>query len=205
MENMKTAISNIDAINGISGLAVGILIGCTVLLIGILVFYIIVRWKMYEQAGEDGWKSIIPFYNVWVLKDIAEVNWWWFLIAILSTTISTSTSSDSGNNYSIILYAGSVITNLVFYTNIAKKYGKDTGFGVLCALLPLIGLSILVFGQSTFNKSIEVPSNGIFGGTPLPKGEVKQTKATNTSFCPNCGKKVENTMNNCPNCGTKLK
>ena len=202
MENMKTALSSVE---GLTGALLAIVIVFSIILIGLVVFLIVVRWKMFEQAGEDGWKSIIPFYNTWVLKDIAEVNWWWFLIALLSTIITTSSNSDAENSYSIILSIGTILANLVFYTNIAKKYGKDTGFGVLCALLPIIGLPILVFGNNTFDKSIEVPSNGIFGGAPLPKGEVKQTKATNTSFCPNCGKKVENTMNNCPNCGTKLK
>jgi fumarate reductase subunit C len=202
MENMKTALSSVE---GLTGALLGVVIVFSIILIGLVVFLIVVRWKMFEQAGEDGWKSIIPFYNTWVLKDIAEVNWWWFLIALLSTVITTGSSSDAESSYSMVLSVGSLLANLVFYTNIAKKYGKDTGFGVLCAILPIIGLPMLVFGNNTFNKNIEVPSNGIFGGAPLPKGETNQTKTTSAKFCPNCGKQVEANINNCPNCGTKLK
>ena len=41
----------------------------------LLVFYvlqIIVWWRLFEKAGEEGWKSIIPIYNVWIAFNIAN-------------------------------------------------------------------------------------------------------------------------------------
>lgn len=29
------------------------------------IFYMIVNWKIFSKAGEPGWKSLIPFYNVY--------------------------------------------------------------------------------------------------------------------------------------------
>ena len=29
------------------------------------IFYMIANWKIFSKAGEPGWKSLIPFYNVY--------------------------------------------------------------------------------------------------------------------------------------------
>ena len=42
-----------------------------------LVFYalmVIASWKIFEKAGEAGWKSIIPIYNVYILFKIVRIN-----------------------------------------------------------------------------------------------------------------------------------
>ena len=32
---------------------------------------IVAYWKLFEKAGEPGWKSLIPFYNLFVITKIA--------------------------------------------------------------------------------------------------------------------------------------
>ena len=44
----------------------------------------------------------------------------------------------------------------------AKKFGKSTGFAVLMAFLPVIGLPILAFGSAKYDKDAKVDANGIF-------------------------------------------
>jgi hypothetical protein len=40
-------------------------------------------WKIFEKAGEAGWKSIIPIYNVYIMyKIVGMKNWFWYSILI---------------------------------------------------------------------------------------------------------------------------
>ena len=40
---------------------------------------IVGMWKMFEKAGEPGWKAIIPFYNEYILCDKVMKNPWYWL------------------------------------------------------------------------------------------------------------------------------
>ena len=40
-------------------------------------------WKQFEAAGQKGWYSLIPYYNIYVLLKIIGKHkkfWWWFFI-----------------------------------------------------------------------------------------------------------------------------
>ena len=49
-----------------------------------LVIYIILvagMWKMFEKAGIDGWKAIIPIYNIYLeTVYIAKKEWWYIIL-----------------------------------------------------------------------------------------------------------------------------
>ena len=41
-------------------------------------------WGIFKKAGLAPWKSVIPFYNVWLwIRNIIGKKWWWFLLFIL--------------------------------------------------------------------------------------------------------------------------
>lgn len=42
-----------------------------IITIGFWVLGIAGRWKVFEKAGKEGWKSLIPFYSSYCLYDIA--------------------------------------------------------------------------------------------------------------------------------------
>lgn len=42
-------------------------------------------WKLFEKAGEQGWKAVIPFYNIVVLLKIIKRPWWWLILFIVPT------------------------------------------------------------------------------------------------------------------------
>ncbi len=46
----------------------------------IAVLVIVGWWKIFEKAGEAGWKAIIPIYNVIVLLRISGKPWWWIFL-----------------------------------------------------------------------------------------------------------------------------
>jgi mannose/fructose/N-acetylgalactosamine-specific phosphotransferase system component IID len=44
------------------------------------VFMIAAMWKIYEKAGQEGWKAIIPFYTICFQKVLAKMKalqWDW--------------------------------------------------------------------------------------------------------------------------------
>jgi len=100
------------------------------ILLAITVLSIIAQWKLFEKAGVDGWKSLIPFYNSYCLCDIAM-----------------------GNGILFLLYLVPCI-NLVFSVmlclNIAKAYGKGVGFGILTIFFQPIMLMILAFSDAQY-------------------------------------------------------
>ena len=87
-------------------------------------------WMMFEKAGEAGWKSIIPIYNVIVLLKIVGREWWWVLLMLIP-------------------FVGFIIW-IIVALDLAKAFGRGTGFGIgLIFLTPIFSL-ILGFGSDTY-------------------------------------------------------
>jgi signal peptidase I len=40
-------------------------------------------WKIFEKAGEKGWKALIPIYNYYIWLKIIKRPWWWILILLI--------------------------------------------------------------------------------------------------------------------------
>ena len=40
-------------------------------------------WMMFTKAGEAGWKSIIPIYNIIILLKIVGREWWWVILLLI--------------------------------------------------------------------------------------------------------------------------
>lgn len=197
--------------------AIGTIFMILFFFLAIYVVKIVATWKLYKKAGRKGWETIVPFYNKWVLTEIAEVNWWWFLLLILSSFVSfpidvlselteTESAITSLISISFIVAIANFIANLVVSINLAKKFNRSTEFGVLIALVPVIGISIIAFGKDKYNFSLEVPGNGIFKGKPVNKDKrIINHDMINDNKCPNCQNNIDASLKYCPSCGEKLK
>ena len=42
-------------------------IGMIIVALALLIFCVAVMWKVFCKAGEPGWASLIPFYNLYVM------------------------------------------------------------------------------------------------------------------------------------------
>ena len=62
-----------------SWLIIAILV--TFLLLGVICT--IAYWKIFEKAGEDGWKILVPFYNSYIITKIVYGNGWKFLFSLI--------------------------------------------------------------------------------------------------------------------------
>ena len=140
-----------DAFGVLATTSIGLIVFFGIIAIAFYVVYVIALAKLFKKAGEDGWKAIIPFYNVFVLIQIAGLNWWYFLIAI-SGTICTIAKID-GLNY-ICNLAGMAVNFFVFY-NIAKKMKQQpVGYGVNILLIHQYKLVLMV--QLVILKNLQV-------------------------------------------------
>ncbi len=40
-------------------------------------------WKIFEKAGEKGWKALIPIYNYYIWLKLLKKPWWWIFIFLV--------------------------------------------------------------------------------------------------------------------------
>jgi signal peptidase I len=43
----------------------------------------IFAWQLFEKAGVDGWKTLIPFYNLYVWLKIIKKPLWWYIFLLI--------------------------------------------------------------------------------------------------------------------------
>lgn len=180
--------------------------------LAILIFYLIGLWKLFQKAGRNGWEAIVPFYNTWVLTEIAGLAWWYALIIIFSDIFGGTNAEDS---LGFILSVCSIVAKFFIFYNISKKLHKDTGFAILMTIFPVIMVPLVGFSSSyQFDNKVVVSENGPIG--PNVNDYSHDTKHTNSEsnsgahpysnhFCPHCGKSVEAEAKFCGNCGNMIK
>ena len=100
------------------------------LYVGIIVLIISARWKVFSKAGQPGWASIIPIYNIYIMTRIAGKPGWWVLMMFIP------------------------IVNIVYliwmYNMISKSFGKDEGFTAGMIFLGIVFWPILAFGSAEY-------------------------------------------------------
>jgi hypothetical protein len=95
-----------------------------------LVLDVIAFWMIFAKAGRPGWAAIIPFYNLYTMCKVAgRPGWWWILFLIPFVNI---------------------VVAFIVYIDIAKAFGKGTGFGILLVFFTIICALILGLGSSTY-------------------------------------------------------
>jgi hypothetical protein len=98
------------------------------LLIGILV--IAGLWKVFTKAGKPGWAAIIPIYNLIVLLQIAGKPLWWIVLFCIPIV--------------------NFVVAIMVMINVAKAFGKGTGFAIGMVLLGPIFIPILGFSDAKY-------------------------------------------------------
>ena len=133
-----------------SGLAAGALVALGILGLAIIIYYIVVAWKIFEKAGVAGWKVLIPIYNVYCFCKIVGVNFWIWVIAVpfaLGFILGFANNADLSNTLNEMYGAGLAI--FLSY-KLGKAFGKSNGFIVGLIFLSIIFESILAFGSSKY-------------------------------------------------------
>ena len=119
---------------GEGGGMIAALLGGAFGLVGLLIAVIVIAgmWKMFEKAGHPGWAALVPIYNLVVLVQIAGKETWWVVLLLLPCV--------------------NFVALVMICIEIARKFGKDTTYGIGLALLPFIFFPMLGFGAAQNNR-----------------------------------------------------
>lgn len=98
--------------------------------LAVLVLVIAGMWKMFAKAGKPGWAAIVPIYNIIVLLEIVGRPLWWFVLLLIPFV--------------------NFIVGIIVSIDLAKSFGKGTGYGIGIALLGFIFVPMLGFGSATY-------------------------------------------------------
>ena len=103
-----------------------------VLLIELALLVVIVAgfWKVFVKAGQPGWAAIIPIYNCYILLKIVGRPAWWLILLFIPLV--------------------NFVIAILLAIDLAKSFGKSTGFAIGLLLLGFIFYPILGFGDATY-------------------------------------------------------
>lgn len=113
-----------------SGAAAGVGMLFLVFWLAIIVFLVAALWKVFTKAGKPGWACIIPIYNIIVMLEIVGRPIWWLVLMLIP-------------------FVNFVIAILIAL-DMAKAFGKGTGFGLGLVFLGFIFYPILGFGSAQY-------------------------------------------------------
>lgn len=134
--------------NNMTGAVMALLIFAVLVYFVVLVLVMVSGWKIFEKAKRPGWGFLVPYHNAVLLLEMAGKPGWWIIVPLYSMFVLWIPL------FGLILFVPALIAFLVFYfivaIALAKSFGKGTGFGVLLALLPWIGLPILGLGKAAY-------------------------------------------------------
>ncbi len=124
-----------------------------------LVWYIlqvVSYWKIFKKAGEPGWKSIIPFYNLYIQYKISWSGGWFFLFLVCSIA-GAALASFTGAAYviGVILALIAFIVMIVGSYKLSKAFGHGVPFTIGILFLSPIFIMILGFGKSEYQNPQE--------------------------------------------------
>jgi hypothetical protein len=102
----------------------------TLLWLGFVVVLVAAYWRIFAKAGQPGWASLIPVYNLVTLLRVTGRSGWWIL------------------GLCVPLLNIFVFIRLVF--DLASAFGRGVGFGFGLLLLSPIFVPVLGFGSSRY-------------------------------------------------------
>ncbi len=120
MEENDAALAGMMAVMGLFFVIIAIL----------QIFIFVCLWKIFEKAGKPGWAALVPVYNIVILLEIIDRPIVWLLY--------------------LFIPLANIYFSVLMTVELAKKFGKDTGFGVGLILLPMVFYPMLAFGETHY-------------------------------------------------------
>ena len=130
MSNLLAMLLFQDSAPANSAAAQGVAMVFVVLWAAVLLLMIASLWKVFTKAGEPGWAAIVPIYNLIVLLKIAGKPAWWILLMLIPVV--------------------NLIPVVIIPLQVAKNFGKGTGFAIGLMFLGFIFYPVLGFGSAKY-------------------------------------------------------
>ena len=159
MDSLSMTGSSYDtaAIAGVLAGA-GIAVGITCLVLAIIM--IIAMWKVFQKAGEAGWKAIIPIYNNYITFKIADRNFWVWFLTLIGGNVCSNLANGTEGAVAIILSLASLVLSIWALVEairmchgLSKNFGHGVGFTLGLIFLSFIFWLILGFGSSQYKAN----------------------------------------------------
>lgn len=133
-----------NCFSGLFGESVGLILLCIISFVGMFVVIanLIALFCIFDKAGRTPWLILVPFYGRYVFCHIATGVEWFSILYCLNFFVGII----NGNLAILIDLASYIILNI----NLAKRFGKKSGFAIGLILLPLIFYPILAFDKSKY-------------------------------------------------------
>lgn len=103
---------------------------------GVLAFQYVCLWKIYKKMGEEGWKCLIPVYNLIVLYEKIGLSPYLLFIYLAGFLPFIG---------SLAIMTMGIIQSIY----LGKAFKKEAGFLVGIALVPLVFEAILAFDKES--------------------------------------------------------
>ncbi len=126
----------------------------------ILIYLLLVaaEWKILTKAGEKGWKSLIPVYNVFISHHIIGMRHIWFILEIVTWTVELvfelveKVPEWVDIAFGIPTGAITLIAGLIHINKLCNCFGKGTGFKIGMVFFPNVFTMIIAFGKAEYKK-----------------------------------------------------
>lgn len=103
--------------------------------VAVSVFMIVCLWKIFTKANQDGWKAIVPVYNLYILvTQISGLSIGMFILCFVP-----------------IVQIYPLIKSII---ELNKKFGKGIEGAILMLVFPYVMYPILAFGKATYNSNL---------------------------------------------------
>lgn len=132
-------------------------VGATIIMIQLAVYVVkmIAGWRIFTKAGEKGWKSLIPLYNLYVEYGLTwKAN---MAILIIGLTVAGQIVQRIGGEgnlltslVSMVISITTLVLEIIGWNKLAKAFGKGTGFTWGLVLLQPVFVIILGFGSAQY-------------------------------------------------------
>lgn len=111
----------------------------SLVVLALSVVMIVAMWKVYKKAGQPGWASLVPFYNVYVLNKMTGRPEWFFWAALASMLLM------------FVWIPVFYVFWLIWCLDLAKSFGRSATFGVVgLFLFGFVGWPMLGFGKDKY-------------------------------------------------------
>ncbi len=105
-------------------------IGMMLIVLAFVILMLVAIWKIFEKAGEPGWSSLIPIYNIIVWLKFVGRPWWYIFFLLFPATAA-------------VLW-------VIMAFGTARSFNRGIPFALGVTLLPFIFIPILGFDSSTY-------------------------------------------------------
>lgn len=137
MDYVSTYSGTTAGVTSASATIAGAFATYALVLLAFYVLIIVAQWKIFTKAGEKGWKSLIPIYNMVIFYKISGLSPWLLLIYLLAWI-------------PVVGYIAILVLSIVAMVKLGQAFGKSAGFIVGLVLLSPIFELILAFGSSQY-------------------------------------------------------